>query len=103
MIKNKVMIPLIVASVAMFVSLFFSSKIAAIGLAVWVITVGWTAYKTIFASITMNQMVEHNDKEAAEDLKNKKYLRFFVKSIALQMCVIGLFFVVINLIIMFNL
>lgn len=102
MVKNKVMIPLIVASVLMFASLFFSSKIAGIGLTVWVLTVGWTAYKTIFATVTMSQLVEYNDKVAEEELEKKNYLSSFVRSIALPLCVVGLFFVIVNLVIMFN-
>lgn len=91
--STKIMIPFIVTSVLMFISLFFGSKIAGVGLTLWLLTVGWTVYKTIFATFTISQLVEHNGNLATEEFENKKYLSSFTRSIALPLSFIGLFFV----------
>ena len=98
---NKIMIPFIVTSVLMFISLFFGSKIAGVGLTLWVLTVGWTVYKTIFATVTMSQLVEHNEELSQDDLENKRYTSFLLRSVALPLCLIGLFFVALNIVFLF--
>lgn len=99
--SHRTMLPLTVASITMFISLFFSSKIAAIGLLVWIIAVGYTMNKTMFKNHKMADLVEVNNELTEKNIKEKKYLRAGVSMAVIPMMIIGLIVVVINLVVMF--
>ena len=98
---QKTMLPLGIASIFMLISLFFSSKIAGLGLLLWVLTVGWTMSKTMFSNTSIDKLVKHNDKLIGEAWEKKKITETSVRMLAIPMSVIGLIIVFLNIALLF--
>lgn len=92
---------LIVTSVTMFITLFTSPKIVAVGMLIWLINVGWIMY--LLTRGRVPEMIKYHEENIENAKKNKRYFEFGIRSIALPLCAVGLIFVVLNLIVLFYL
>jgi hypothetical protein len=91
---------LIIMSVMMFLSLFTLPKIAAIGMTIWIINIGWIMH--LLTRGRISEMPNCHEERIENAKKNKNYFEFGIRSIALPLCVVGLIVVVVNLIVLFN-
>lgn len=92
---------LIGMSVLMFVSMFTHPKIASIGLSLWILNIGWIVYLLVRGR--MPELANHHEKQVGEARENKQYFKYTIYLLAFPMCAVGLFFVVVQLVMMFNL
>ena len=97
--RNKFLKILIASSVLMFVSLFFGSKLASIGLLQYLIAVAVCFYK--ITKFTPSKFYEANDKITTEAFKDKKYFKGGFYFIITPMVAIGLMVLVMSIVVMF--
>lgn len=92
---------LIGMSVLMFVSMFAHPKIASIGLSLWILNIGWIMYLLVRGRIP-ELAIEH-EKKVEEAKENNQPFKYTMYLIAFPMCAVGLLFVAVRLIMLFNL
>ena len=86
---------LIATSTLMFISLFTIPKMAAIGLLVWVLNVGWSMALIFKSNNTgISDVFEANENKAKAFKENGNYAMYGVQMIALPLCAVGLIMVV---------
>ena len=99
--ENKIMLPLGIASGVMIVSLAFGPKVGTIGMFIWLIALGWTMKKTIFARYTVGQLAQTNEDLMVDSFKEKRYVESGARLLAIPLMALGGIVIVMNLIIMF--
>lgn len=94
---QKATLPFAISSVLMFMSLFFGTKIAGIGLLLWIVVLGWTMYKTMFQYVPISKIVERNTELMSDNFKEKKYTESAMRMLVVPLSVIGIFVVFLNI------
>lgn len=97
----KDVIPLGVSSLLMFASLFFGSKICAIGLLQYFLVVSWTMNKVLFNRFTIADFYNTVIKKSEESFKNKSYAMSGIYFVTIPMIIIGIVVIVLNIFVLF--
>lgn len=98
--EHKEFIPYIVASIVMFISMFFGMKMAGLGLLIWILTFVMLIRKTLFLNKKPVDFLEANNKIIDESIESGKYVKSSVHLIAMPMVILGLLWVIITIFMM---
>ena len=95
---------LAITSIVMFISLFtFIPKIIAITMTLWLLSIGGNLRLILFSgNHTLYDLVEANENKITKAKAEKKHIERGVHTMALPLCVVGLIFIGMTLMILFT-